>query len=449
MIRFVDLFAGIGGIRLGFEQTMAEFGIDCECVLSSEIDKHAQETYRMNFGDSPQGDIHQITSYPPFDFLLGGFPCQPFSYAGKQKGFGDTRGTLFFEIERLLATYQPSGFLLENVRGLTTHDGGRTLSTIVAKLENLGYGVSCLLLNSSDFNVPQNRVRIYIVGIKGAQPRMTLQSSRGATDSHQYKRRRDAGDLFQTDNAIVVRDILEPSPHPTYDCSPAFQQRLQAVLREKKLPIDGVRMIDFRNGNSVHSWELGIKGECSADEVAFMNALIANRRKKTFGAHQDGKSLSLGQIKSFFDHPDLTKIIRSLLKKKYLRERDGLYNPVSGNMSFEVFKFLDLDSISITLVTSDAHKLGVMHHGRLRRITPRECARIQGYPDTFQHHPVDLHAYRQFGNSVSVPVIKAVLSDLFAHNVFWKQDEQDKKKTAHRVTSKGADQPIDVMAVSR
>ena len=192
---------------------------------------------------------------------------------------------------------------------------------------------------------------------------------------------------------------------------------MQAVLKQKKLPVDGVKLIDFRNGNSVHSWELGTKGDCSADEVAFMNALIANRRKQTFGSHQDGKSLNRDQIESFFRHPKLTGIINSLLEKKYLRERDGLYNPVSGNMSFEVFKFLDPESISITLVTSDAHKLGVVHCGRMRHITPRECARIQGYPDSYQHHPNDLHAYRQFGNSVSVPVIKAVITDLFANNV--------------------------------
>lgn len=421
MIRFVDLFAGIGGIRLGFEQAMADAKLEYECVLSSEIDKHAQETYHMNFGETPQGDIHQIQSYPPFDFLLGGFPCQPFSYAGKQKGFGDTRGTLFFEIERLLATYQPRGFLLENVRGLTTHDDGRTLRTIVDKLETLGYGVRTLLLNSSDFNVPQNRVRVYIVGVKNSAPRMTLQSNRGATDSHQYKRLRFAGDLFQPSSTAVVRDVLESQPVSSYDCTQPFQQRLRAVLAKKRLPIDGVRMIDFRNGNSVHSWELGIKGECTEDEIQFMNALIANRRKKTFGDHQDGKSLSHEQIESFFQHRDLSKIIQSLVSKKYLRERDGLYNPVSGNMSFEVFKFLDRDSISITLVTSDVHKLGVMHQGRMRHLTPRECARLQGYPDSFQHHPVDLHAYRQFGNSVSVPVIRAVISDLFANNEELKQ----------------------------
>ena len=419
MIRFVDLFAGIGGIRLGFEQAMSDIGLRCECVLSSEIDSHAQETYRLNFGEKPQGDIFKIKDYPAFDFLLAGFPCQPFSYAGKQKGFGDTRGTLFFEIERLLADHQPSGFLLENVRGLTSHDGGRTLKTIVEKLEGLGYGVSCLLLNSSDFGVPQNRVRVYIAGIKGSKPKLTLQSNRGATDSHQYKRLRNTIDLFAGPQSTVVRDILEPNPPKSYDCSAFFQRQVQAVLKQKNLSADGVRLIDFRNGNSIHSWELGIKGECSADEIAFMNALIANRRKKTFGEHQDGKSLSRTQIETFFTHPNLDSILESLLEKKYLRERDRLYNPVSGNMSFEVFKFLDPDSISITLVTSDSHKLGIQHGGRMRHITPRECARIQGYPDTFLHHPVNVHAYRQFGNSVSVPVIRAVVQDLFACNSFW------------------------------
>ena len=418
MIRFVDLFAGIGGIRLGFEQAMNDIGLNCECVLSSEIDAHAQETYRLNFGEKPQGDIYKIQNYPEFDFLLAGFPCQPFSYAGKQKGFGDTRGTLFFEIERLLATHQPKGFLLENVRGLTTHDGGRTLKTIVEKLEGLGYGVNCLLLNSSDLNVPQNRVRVYIAGIKGCQPVMTLKSNRGATDSHQYKRQRSSESLFNDEKTLAVRNILEPNPPKSYDCSPNFQKRIHAALKQKNLPIDGIRLIDFRNGNSIHSWELGIKGDCSDEELDFMNALIANRRKKMFGSHQDGKSLSRDQIESFFKHPKLNQIIKSLLQKKYLRERNGLYNPVSGNMSFEVFKFLDPDSISITLVTSDAHKLGVMHRNRMRHITPRECARIQGYPDSFQHHPTDVHAYRQFGNSVSVPVVKAVVADLFGNNSF-------------------------------
>lgn len=413
MIRFVDLFAGVGGIRLGFEQAMRELGIPAQCVLSSEIDKYAQETYALNFGEKPQGDIYQITSIPDFDFLLAGFPCQPFSYAGKQKGFGDTRGTLFFQIERFLRDHKPQGFLLENVRGLTTHDEGRTFSTILEHLRKLDYGVSYVILNSSNFGVPQNRVRVYIVGIKNKQPKLTLSTDLGSADSHKFKQQLVQRSMFDDKESTVVADILEDSPHEKYDCSAEFVQSLLRQIQGGAEELAGYRMIDHRNGKSLHSWELGIKGKCSQDEMDFMNALVANRRKKHFGADKDGKKLTLEQIKTFFDHPKLPKIISGLIAKGYLKEVDGKYNPVSGNMSFEVFKFLDPQSISITLVTSDAHKLGVAHKGRVRHITPRECARLQGFPDTFKYHPEDVHAYRQFGNSVSVPVVRAVILDLF------------------------------------
>jgi DNA (cytosine-5)-methyltransferase 1 len=435
MIRFVDLFAGIGGIRLGMEQALAQLGLQGQCVLSSEINPKAQETYALNYGHKPQGDIYEINEFPAFDFLLAGFPCQPFSYAGKQKGFGDTRGTLFFEIEKRIAQNQPEGFLLENVRGLTSHDEGRTLSTIVEKLELLGYGVRCLLLNSSDFNVPQNRVRIYILGLKGRVPKTSLTSSRGASDSHQFKRIGLATDLFTQDTPVLVRDVLQDDVPAHYDCSPAFTKKLLAIAKQKKLPIAGLRMIDFRNGNSVHSWELGIKGACSKDEVDFMNALIANRRKKTFGSHQDGKSLSLEQIESFFPHARLAQIAASLVAKRYLREREGLFNPVSGNMSFEIFKILDPDSISITLVSSDAHKLGVYHQGRLRHLTARECARIQGYPDSFRLHPDEGWAYHQLGNSVSVPVVQTVLHDMMVQNSIWQAEAKPEIKAVRELVA--------------
>jgi DNA (cytosine-5)-methyltransferase 1 len=234
-------------------------------------------------------------------------------------------------------------------------------------------------------------------------------------DSHKFKTERILN-VDKLKRPKLVRDILETKVPEIYDCGTEFQKNLLKVLHDKKLDINGVRMIDFRNGNSVHSWELGIKGECSSAEIDFMNSLIANRRKKIFGSHQDGKSLSKKQIETFFKHKDIDKIITSLLKKGYLKEQDGLFNPVSGNMSFEVFKFLDPDSISITLVSSDAHKLGIFQNGKMRRITPRECARLQGYPETFQPHHIDASAYRQFGNSVSVPVIYAITNDLFLNN---------------------------------
>ncbi|GBF78630.1 DNA cytosine methyltransferase [Aphanothece sacrum] len=147
-----------------------------------------------------------------------------------------------------------------------------------------------------------------------------------------------------------------------------------------------------------------------------MNVLIANRRKKVFGIEQDGKSLTLEQIKTFYLKNDLEKVILSLVSKGYLKEEKGKYGPVCGNMSFEVFKFLDPDSISITLTSSDPHRLGIVTNNKPRKITPRECARLQGFNDDFRLHPDDDSAYKQLGNSVSVPIVKSVLLDYFKHN---------------------------------
>ncbi|PPJ62661.1 DNA cytosine methyltransferase [Cuspidothrix issatschenkoi] len=417
MIHFIDLFAGIGGMRLGFQQACNVLGIESQCVFSSEIDKKAIETYKLNFNDQPTGDIREIDTIPAFDFMLAGFPCQSFSYAGKQKGFGDTRGTLFWEIERLLKNYQPQAFLLENVRGLTTHDQGRTFKTIINSLEKIGYGIHYLLLNSSNFGVPQNRVRIYIIGLLGKKPKITLNSDRGATDSHTFKEQLYQVSLFENTYSIVkVKDIIEEKVSRNYYLSKEFEKQLFDAVDGQFEKLHGFRLIDFRGGNSLHSWDLGIKGKCTKDERDFMAALISHRRHKEFGDHQDGKSLTIEQIKTFFDHENIENIIYSLMKKKYLKEINGKYNPVSGNMSFEVFKFLDPESISITLTSSDANKLGIVQDRQPRRITPRECARLQGFPDSYILHPNDNAAYKQFGNAVTVPVIQAIVEDFFQNN---------------------------------
>jgi DNA (cytosine-5)-methyltransferase 1 len=158
---FIDLFAGIGGIRLAFEKHGGK------CVFSSEWDKWAQKTYEANFGEIPEGDITAISEkdIPKHDILLGGFPCQPFSEAGLKLGFEDTRGTLFFDVARIISEKKPSMILLENVKGFAGHDKGRTLATVVRILEDLGYNVFYQVLNARDFGVPQNRERIYIVGL--------------------------------------------------------------------------------------------------------------------------------------------------------------------------------------------------------------------------------------------------------------------------------------------
>ena len=169
-VRFVDLFSGIGGIRLGFEQAANSLNIKTECVLSSEISIDAQLVYEQNFNHKSLGDVRLIEKLPEHEILLAGFPCQSFSHAGKKEGFGDTRGTLFFEITRLLDTYRPQAFIFENVRGIYSHDEGRTLATMKHEIQKRGYSFDAFLLNSANFGLPQNRVRIYLVGIFNANP---------------------------------------------------------------------------------------------------------------------------------------------------------------------------------------------------------------------------------------------------------------------------------------
>lgn len=160
-LKFIDLFAGIGGFRLGFERA------GCECVYSCEQDRHACAMYQLNFGDNPYGDITQLHAQEliDFDILCAGFPCQAFSISGKQLGFQDkTRGTLFFDICRILAAKKPQAFILENVANLAKHDQGRTLTVMLEALAELGYSVAYQVLNAKDFGVPQNRERIVIIG---------------------------------------------------------------------------------------------------------------------------------------------------------------------------------------------------------------------------------------------------------------------------------------------
>lgn len=420
LVRFIDLFAGTGGIRLAFEQACEDYGIDSKCVYSSEIDKQACQSYELNFGVNPYSDITEVDEFPDFDFLLAGFPCQAFSYAGKRKGFADTRGTLFFDIERILKKKKPNYFLLENVRGLVTHDKGRTFKTIKESLEILGYSIDYLLLNSSNFDVPQNRVRIYILGVLNDQIKLTLSSNLGAADTHRFKMNSSCmqASLFSEwrTKITTVQDILESNPDQKYICSQEFINKLNKVVGNNFSSLHGYRLIDYRGGKSLHSWELGVKGDCTFQEINFMNLLIANRRKKIFGVHQDGKSLTKEQIQTFYHGNNFKKVTNSLVEKGYLSCHAGKYNPVCGNMSFEVFKFLDPEGISITLTASDANRLGVIQNNVPRRITPRECARLQGYPDSYKLLDNDNAVYKQMGNGVSVPVVKAVLKDFIEHN---------------------------------
>lgn len=167
-IRFTDLFCGIGGFRIAFEEACEEQDIKAKCVFSSDIDKFAQDSYEANFGERPYGDITQVDEkdIPDHDILFAGFPCQPFSIIGQMKGLNDTRGTLFFDIARIIKEKEPKAFILENVKQLVGHDKGKTLKVILKALKELGYHVQYSVLNALDYGLPQKRERIVIVGHK-------------------------------------------------------------------------------------------------------------------------------------------------------------------------------------------------------------------------------------------------------------------------------------------
>lgn len=348
--KFIDLFAGIGGIRLPFQE------IGGRCVFSSEWDKFSQKTYAANFGEIPHGDITKISAgeIPSHDVLLAGFPCQAFSQAGLKQGFLDTRGTMFFEIQRILAFHRPRAFLLENVKQLKGHDKGRTLATILSILRGdkiptipddipmseeareslatkLDYDVSFRVLTATDFGVPQKRERVYILGFD--RKHFAAGTARSVFDSISIsKDRPNFGSILENLNAEGIKK---------YTLSDRLWSGHQRRLSEHR-----------QKGN-------GFGYSLFNAESAYCNTISARYYK-------DGSEILVDQSEL------------------------GL-NP--------------------------------------RKLTPRECARIQGFPENFRIDQVsDVQNYRQFGNSVSVPVIRALARAM--QNLIAAENLSSKKRVA-------------------
>lgn len=419
VVKFIDLFAGIGGIRTGLSMALEEAGYIPQCVLTSEIKPYAIKVLKDNYPhENLVGDVTQLSvdAIPDFDILCGGFPCQAFSSAGKRQGFADTRGTLFFEVERILRAKKPKGFILENVEGLVNHDGGRTLDVIISKLIDLGYKVEFKVLNSTSFGVPQERKRVYIVGTFNEKPNL---------------------DDFPV-TTHTVGDILE-SGKPTENTP-----FINALLKHFSIDdLYGKSIKDKRGGDTnIHSWDLELKGSVSKEQKALLNAILRERRKKKWAAEigidwMDGMPLTTKQISTFYQHPNLQEMLDDLASKGYLkfehpkkrvtktdllgntvtvREQDTTlprgYNIVAGKLSFEINKVLGPNEIAPTLVAMDMQKLYVADKGGLRRLTLREGLRLFGYPETMQLNVSEKDGFDLLGNTVVVPVIKAVATRL-------------------------------------
>lgn len=406
MIKFIDLFSGIGGIRLGFESACKEKNFSCECVLTSEIKDSAIKIFQQNHPtEKIFGDIKEISAekIPNFDIFLAGFPCQSFSSAGKRLGFEDTRGTLFFEIERILSAKKPFGFILENVEGLVTHDSGKTFKIMLNHLKNLGYKVSWNVLNAKNFGVPQDRKRVYIVG--------TLREKINLENFPVQKK--------------ILADILEKNL-PTSD-----SDFVKLILKKFSVnDLYGKSIKDKRGGkNNIHSWDIEVKGSVTEKEKNLLNKILTERRKKKWAEEfgidwMDGMPLTLQQIKTFFNDDELEKILENLVAKGYLKkefpkkkvgnrrvEDKNLpqgFNIVTGKLSFEINKILNPAEISPTLVAMDMQKIFVVDGEGLRPLSMREGLRLFGYPDDFKFEISAKEGYDLLGNTVAVPVIKEI-----------------------------------------
>jgi DNA (cytosine-5)-methyltransferase 1 len=401
MIKFIDLFAGIGGIRLGFEKAARELGLDTECVFTSEIDGAAKRIYQANFPDSVvSGDIRVIDTedIPCFDYMLAGFPCQAFSVAGNKNGFADTRGTLFFEILRILAAKKPYGFILENVDYLLRHDDGNTFKVILHSLNSLGYNITYKVLNSSDFSVPQHRKRVFIVGTLDKY--ICLEYSKQRT--------------------VPLKEVLEKGLEVLDN---EFSQLLFSKYDVWELA--GKEIKDRAStANNIHSWDIELFGKISEYQKQILEKIRTESESKKYSKLKKvslttGIPLTVEDISMFCSFSNLEEMLEDLVAKGYLRHTTKPcvgYRLRSISFSIPIYRILDPDTPTITLVAAKTRCLGVIDGGGIRKLSHKEILRLFGFPDDFRYYttPANSTFCRLFGNTVVVPVVEQVARRLLS-----------------------------------
>lgn len=424
---YIDLFSGIGGFKIGLD------AVGGKSLGYSEIDKYALETYKQNFQDKDDvelGDVTKITKIPHVDMLVGGVPCQSWSIAGKKRGFDDPRGKLWYDTIRMVELAKPKVFIFENVKGLFDPRNRENLNLILDNLTALGYECHYQLLNSYDYDVPQNRSRIFIVGFKKGLHKF---SKRFSYPSPQASHSTVAEHIEN----LKIRKIIKKKfdPHTIYGA--VIPKSRNAFQKEDEIN-DFFIFCDTRNGHTtIHSWDLL---ETSEAEKLICMTILQNRRKKKYGDF-DGNPLSYANLKELI--PGLKKKdLNSLLKKRILKlNYDKKYDLVHSKNSAginniyrvflpnsKIFSTLTAtgtkDFIATDYVECDDPKEykqafidQIYKTGKFRQITAREAARIQGFPDDFMPHSNERHAQKQFGNAVSPPVVESLARQILATGV--------------------------------
>lgn len=397
-MKFIDLFAGIGGFRLGMESA------GHECVAFCEIDKFARASYKAIHNTEGEIELHDITTVTDeeirnighVDVICGGFPCQAFSIAGARRGFEDTRGTLFFEIARFAAVLKPKYLFLENVKGLLNHDKGNTFETILSALDELGYDVEWQVLNSKDFGVPQNRERVFIIGhLRGERGRKVFPI--GREDEKSSAKRLGINILGNTKNPKGIVGTLT-----TTDYKGSKQVAIPVLTPDRankrqngrRFKTDGEPMFTL-TGQDRHG--IVVAGNLPGTHEQNGRVYDINGISPTLNTMQGGGT-----------HPKIR--VREATKKGYAEATVGdsvnLAHPNSKTRRGRVG-----EGIANTLVTGDSQGV-VMPNFRIRKLTPRECWRLQGFPDWAFDKAQEVNSnsqlYKQAGNSVTVNVIKEI-----------------------------------------
>ena len=392
-MKFLDLFAGIGGFRMGLES------LGHECVGFCEIDKFARKSYKAIYDTEGEIELHDITQVTDeewrklrgtVDIICGGFPCQSFSIAGKRKGFLDeTRGTLFFEIARAAKEIQPPLLFLENVKGLLSHDQGRTFRTILSTLDELGYDAEWQILNSKNFGVPQNRERVFIIG-----------HLRGERGREVFPVRGENGTVDKSDLKVAI-PVLTPDR--------GNKRQNGRRVKNNGEPMFTLTVQD-RHGVMIRVCEATKKGYAEATVGDYVNLEFPNSktRRGRVGRQVANTLLTSGNQGVVVLRPVRTKYGKEI-RKAY---ENGEVEESRHNMTkLEPRQ----DGISNTITT--VQKDNLLKDGfRIRKLTPRECWRLQGFPDWAFDKAQEVNSktqlYKQAGNSVTVNVIKAIAERL-------------------------------------
>jgi DNA (cytosine-5)-methyltransferase 1 len=433
---FIDLFAGIGGFRIPLEK------LGGKCLGFSEIDKYAIETYKNNFlskhynEELELGNIKNINKLPfsEIDLIVGGVPCQSWSVAGKMKGFDDPRGKLWEDTIRVVKLNKPKAFIFENVKGLIDPRNKSNLRLIVENFEALGYKVKYQLLNSYDFGLPQNRERIYIVGIRKELLASSVFNFPVSINKKSFLY--EIVDEFSKDEYLIEKEKLEPKD--------LFGERIPMGRNRFQKPNelnDFFVFCDTRNGHTtIHSWDII---ETTPREKLICMTILRNRRKKIYG-NADGNPLTLDHLKSLI--PDLfLNELNALIDKKILKFFDdkgyvfiNSKNSAGINGIYRVY--LPHSNIFSTLTATgtkdyialkniqaknpDEYKKyfisEIINKNQLRSLTAKESSRLQGFPDWFIEHKNEQLAKKQFGNAVSTNVVYYLAEALISTNVFKK-----------------------------